>query len=561
MKKKKAYKFSKEAHVASLGYKVSKAILGLPQWFTFVIATVLSVVYGLLITLCSQTIKSVTEGNADLINVLEVYIVVNIGMSILSFFSNSALRAFRLNEINRVFLKEYDRVFNSRTQDISDVDPAKIESTVNQIAYYKSEIRAQVVDIIEVCVPFTVTMYKVMEQNLIAGFAMLLLMAATMFLSLNGDNLFHFNENSSQMKGEMRSISVNNFIVIRMLKYMGSKMYAMKRQRDCQDIATPSFLNEPRQLYNAFMAIMYNTPVLIALGVAAIANNLGLAIFIAMNESTIQRMINNVGGITEVKSEIDGLYKVLEPLKGDDTPIEEKPSMPEYIILNDVKSTYPNSNLKFSIPELRIDKGKRYRFSGPSGSGKSTFFRYFAGEVEGNKRFNIRTFYIHQRSELLYDTVRNNITLGNQYVPDPVIIELINDAKLDKWFEALPNGLDTVIGRDTEPSGGEASRISLLRLFIHIRNYTRDGSKPNKDDIIILDEVTSALDKRDVFIKEDEFSTEEAVIKMIDRETKGCTMFVISHEDVTTSAFGFKNIIDEQLVIDIEGNDRILRKL
>jgi ABC-type bacteriocin/lantibiotic exporter with double-glycine peptidase domain len=267
------------------------------------------------------------------------------------------------------------------------------------------------------------TMLKVMEYNLVAGFTMLLLMAATMFLSINGDNLFHFNENSSQMKGEMKSISVNNFIVIRMLKYMGVKAYAMKRQKNCQDEATPSFLNEPRQFYNAFMAIMYNTPVLIAFGVAAFANDLGLAVFIAMNEWTIQRMVNGVAAITENKSEIDGLYKVLEPLKGDDTSIEEKPSMPEYIILNDVKFSYPNSNLEFSIPELRIEKGKRYRFSGPSGSGKSTFFRYFAGEIEGNKRFNIRTFYIHQRSELLYDTVRNNITLGNQYVPDPIIIE------------------------------------------------------------------------------------------------------------------------------------------
>lgn len=560
-KTKKTYTFSKETYVASLGYKVSKVILGTPQWISFAIATVLSIVYGLMINLCSQTIKSVTEGNADLIRVLEIYIVVNIGMSILSFFSNSALKAFRLNEINRVFLKEYNRVFNSRTQDITAVDPAKIESTINQIAGYKSDIRAQVVALIEVLVPFGMTMLKVMERNLIAGFAMLLLMAATLFLSINGDNLFHFNENSSQMKGEMKSISVNNFIVIRMLKYMGSKAYAMKRQKNCQDEATPSFLNEPRQLYSAFMAVMYNTPVLIALGVATFSGDIGLAVFIAMNEWTIRSMIANVSAITENKSEIDGLYKVLEPLKGDDTSIDEKPSMPEYIILNDVKFSYQNSNLKFNIPELRIDKGKRYRFSGPSGSGKSTFFRYFAGEIEGNKRFNIRTFYIHQRSELLYDTVRNNITLGNQYVPDPVIIELINDAKLDKWFESLPNGLDTIIGRDTEPSGGEASRISLLRLFIHIRNYTRDGSKPNNDDIIILDEVTSALDKRDVFIKDDELSTEEAVIKLIDKETKGCTMFVISHEDVTTSAYGFKDIIDQQLVIDIDGNDRILRKL
>ena len=565
MRKKNDYKFNREDYMSSMSYKISNKILHIPQWILMTVAIALSIVYGLMITKCSEVIKSVTEGNTELMNVLAVYVVVNIGMAILSFFSNNALKAWRLNEINRQFLRKYDKVFDSRTQDITAVGPAKIESTVNQIAGYKSDIKSQVSGIIEVIVPFAVTMWKVMEQNLIAGFAMLVLMAGTLFLSINGDNIFHFNETSSQMKGEMKSISVNNFVVVRMLKYMGAKEYASYRQKHCQDDATPAFLNVSRRVYDAFMAVLYNSPILIALGVAAFSNNLGLAIFVAMNEWTIRSMIGYVSSITETKSEIDGLEKVLETLKGDDTDISEKPTMPEKLIIKDVEFYYASDKdhrVPFRIPYFEIEKGKRYRFSAGSGVGKSSYFKFFAGEMEANKSFDVRTFYIHQRSELVYGTVRENLTLGNKWVPDPVLEELIEEVRLGQWFKSLPNGLDTVIGKDIEPSGGEQSRISLLRLFVHLRNYGPEGSKPITDEVIILDEVTSALDKRDVFIKDNELSTEEAVIKVIDKETAGSTMFVISHEDVSSNAFGFKDIVDEQMVIDIDDEGgRTLRKM
>jgi ATP-binding cassette subfamily B protein len=310
------------------------------------------------------------------------------------------------------------------------------------------------------------------------------------------------------------------------------------------------------------LSILYNIPVLIGLGVAASARDAGLAVFVALNEWTITCIIDIIGGITETATEIFGLRKVIADLDGTDVPAEDKPAMPDKMVLRDVEFTYPNAkNLVFRIPEFVIERGKRYRFAGSSGSGKSSLFRYFAGEMDANRPFDVRTFYIHQRTELLHDTVRNNITLGNKYVPDHIILELIRDVKLDKWFDTLPDGLDTIIGADIEPSGGEASRISLLRLFVHLRNYGQNGSNPITNEVIILDEVTSALDKRDVFIKDDELSTEEAVIKVIDRETKGSTMFVISHEDVSSNAFGFKDIVDEQMIIDICGNDRILKKM
>jgi ABC-type transport system involved in cytochrome bd biosynthesis fused ATPase/permease subunit len=560
----KKYTFDREAYMASTSYKISNKILHIPQWVLAGISITLSIIQGVLNTKAADVMRSVTTGDVELPTVLAVYVIVNLGMTIAQFISMNALKAFRLNTVNASFLKEYERVFNSRTQDISRVGPAKIEGAINSAAVMTSNIRAEIITMIMVIVPFAITIFNVALINLYAALGIVAIMAAAVLLSVNGDRWFHFNENASQMKGEMRSVSVNNFIVVRMLKYMGAHAYASARQKKCQDDATPSFHNESRMIYNGVLELLYNLPILLALWVAIADNNVGLAIFIAMNEYTVSSMIGRISTITELMSERSGELKVLEPLKGDDIRIDQKPAMPEKMVLEGVEFYYTSDKdhrTPFKIPHFEIEKGKRYRFSGPSGAGKSSFFKYFAGEMEANKSFDVRTFYIHQRSELVYGTVRENLTLGNQWVPDPVLEELIRDVKLDQWFKTLPNGLDTVIGKDIEPSGGEQSRISLLRLFVHLRNYGPEGSKPITDEVIILDEVTSALDKRDVFIGENDLSTEEAVIKVIDRETKGSTMFVISHEDVSSKSFGFKDIIDVQMIVSIKGNVRILREM
>ena len=558
----KKYTFDKGAHMGSLGYRVSKLIINMPIWLLVILTSIFTVMIGLMVNKASLTVKDFVGGVTTINEMLTVYILVNIGICGLSFLKNVFQKAFKLDMVNRAFLVEYEKAFNSKTSSISAITPAKIESTINQIAVYTADIWAYSLETVKIAIPFGVTIYHIGRQNLYASVSMVVMMMVAAIMSLMGDRWFHFNENASHMKGDMRSISVNNFIVIRMLKYMSAFEYAMKRQKQCQDDACPSCHNMPRQIYNAVLSIMYNVPVLIGLGVAAHNHDAALAVFVALNEWTISTIIDLISMITETSNEVSGLRKVIAELKGDDILNEDKPPMPDKLVLKGIEFSYPNAkNLVFSIPEFIIEKGKRYRFASPSGHGKSSYFKYFAGEMEANKAFDIRTFYIHQRSELLHDTVRNNITLGNRWVPDPVIMELIRDVKLDKWFDILPNGLDTIIGADIEPSGGEASRIQLLRLFIHIRNYGQNGSVPNHDDVIILDEVTSALDKRDVFIKEDELSTEEAVIKVIDRECAGCTMFVISHEDCSSRAYGFKDIIDEQLIIDIQGERRVLKKM
>lgn len=55
--KKSNYKFNREEYMSSKSYKISDKILKIPKWILMTVATALSIVYGLMITKCSEVIK------------------------------------------------------------------------------------------------------------------------------------------------------------------------------------------------------------------------------------------------------------------------------------------------------------------------------------------------------------------------------------------------------------------------------------------------------------------------------------------------------------------------
>jgi ABC-type transport system involved in cytochrome bd biosynthesis fused ATPase/permease subunit len=141
-------------------------------------------------------------------------------------------------------------------------------------------------------------------------------------------------------------------------------------------------------------------------------------------------------------------------------------------------------------------------------------------------------------------------------VPDGDIQYLLTEMGMGDWLANLPKGLDSIIGVDVTPSGGESSRISLMRAFLHVRNYGPDPLHRvrNTSDLILMDEVTSALDKRTRWLKDDELCTEEKVIKLCEKEFAGCTVAIISHEDETSHAYGFRNIVDYEVRLEVRQN-------
>lgn len=167
---------------------------------------------------------------------------------------------------------------------------------------------------------------------------------------------------------------------------------------------------------------------------------------------------------------------------------------------------------------------------GRTGSGKTTLtrlvFRFYDpdnGEIiikfsENGNPTNIRQLplktlrqhigMVTQDIQLFNATVRDNLTFFDQTVSDEEIRDVINELGLRKWFEALPEGLDTMLESGGGGlSAGQAQLLAFTRIFL-----TNPG-------LIILDEASSRLDP----------VTEHLIEEAVDRLIKKRTAIIIAH--------------------------------
>ena len=95
-------------------------------------------------------------------------------------------------------------------------------------------------------------------------------------------------------------------------------------------------------------------------------------------------------------------------------------------------------------------------------------------------RNNVAT--VLQHPALFNDSVRMNLSLGRP-LSDAALWQALEVAQLRDTIEGLPQGLDTLIGRDgIRLSGGQRQRLAVARMVL------------TEPKVVILDEATSALD-------------------------------------------------------------------
>jgi ATP-binding cassette subfamily C protein len=167
------------------------------------------------------------------------------------------------------------------------------------------------------------------------------------------------------------------------------------------------------------------------------------------------------------------------------------------IKLNDVSMSLGEKTVLNHV-SLTFEKGKKYLVTGESGAGKSTLLHVICGlydEYQGELTIggcnlkaapkgalNRLVSLASQEVFLFNDTIRNNITLFEQY-SDESIQTVLRQCGLEELIGRLSDGLDTVISENgSNFSGGEKQRINLARALI------RDC------EILLLDEVSANLD-------------------------------------------------------------------
>jgi ATP-binding cassette subfamily B protein len=144
-----------------------------------------------------------------------------------------------------------------------------------------------------------------------------------------------------------------------------------------------------------------------------------------------------------------------------------------------------------------------------------------------------------QNSILFSGTIRDNITYGKTNVSDEQLDKIIDLACLRDVIDAMPNGLDTVVGEHgNRLSGGQRQRISIARALI--RN----------PQVIIFDEATSALDT----------VSEKHIQEAIDNLSKGKTTFIVAHRLSTIKNADKIAVIEDGRCVEFGTYDELLEK-
>ena len=144
---------------------------------------------------------------------------------------------------------------------------------------------------------------------------------------------------------------------------------------------------------------------------------------------------------------------------------------------------------------------------------------------------------VTQDGHLFHDTIRANLRYAAPEATDEELLDALRRARLGELIEALPDGLDTVVGeRGYRLSGGERQRLTIARLLL---------AKPR---VVILDEATAHLDS------ESEVAVQAALAEALD----GRTAIVIAHRLSTIRAADQIAVVEAGRIVERGTHDELL---
>jgi len=181
---------------------------------------------------------------------------------------------------------------------------------------------------------------------------------------------------------------------------------------------------------------------------------------------------------------------------------------------------------------FKIRAKDRVAIVGGSGSGKTTILKLVMGfgrpdegsvlidghDVRGIRRKHLRKHIslVPQNVKLFNRSIMDNICYGSPDLDPERVKNELKTLHVMRAFNALPDGLDSVVGKNGDKlSGGQKQIIYLLRCYFQ------------RTPIVLMDEPTSALDGENA----------KYVRRMIDAMSRHATLIVVTHDPSFAATF------------------------
>jgi ATP-binding cassette subfamily C protein len=262
------------------------------------------------------------------------------------------------------------------------------------------------------------------------------------------------------------------------------------------------------------------------------------------NITKIQRTYQEAVGYERAYIEVAELINETASIP-ESNPGQAAASLLQNIHLQDVRFSYDDKEVLHSV-SMEIPARGITVLTGTSGSGKTTLADIILGLhsptagkilVDGNPLSEIDLAswrqmigYVPQDLVLFHDSLHANLTLGDPNITDEDLRQALETAGAWEFINAMPDGIMSIAGQQgTKLSGGQRQRIAIARALVL------------KPKLLILDEVTSALDVR----------TEKEICENIRRLSTDITIFAITHRpallDIADRVYAIKDGVVEEM--------------
>ncbi|MBE6126848.1 MAG: ABC transporter ATP-binding protein [Erysipelotrichaceae bacterium] len=241
------------------------------------------------------------------------------------------------------------------------------------------------------------------------------------------------------------------------------------------------------------------------------------------------------------------------PEEGDKPQLLDHAHIRGEVEFRDVCFGYDPKKLTIKNFSGKIKPGMKVAIIGPTGAGKTTlvnllmrFYELTSGDIlvdgvsiKDMSRAELRDIFgmILQETWVINGTLRENIVYNLKNVDENRLKEILEETNLSHYVETLPQGLDTVIQKESALSAGQKQLVTIARAMTE------------NAPMLILDEATSNVDTR----------TEILIQKAMDSLTSGRTSFVIAHRLSTIKNADLIFVMKDGNIVETGNHDSLMK--